>query len=127
MTRKILIIDDDKIFSKILKDNLVAQDAGAFAVEVAHDGEEGIARIIESRPDLIVSDLVMPKVGGLELIKRLKSEGDLANIPVLVSTNTPDMDKISEVMTLGAKGYIIKSDYAIDIIVKKIKDVLGMN
>lgn len=124
MAQKILIIDDDKIFLKILKDHLLSEEEDVFTVVTASDGEDGLKKAEEEKPDLIVSDLLMPKVDGLALIKALKSKSDLADIPIIVSTQSPDMNKISEVTELGAKGYIIKSDYNIDSIVKKIKDVL---
>ena len=125
MIKKILIIDDDKIFSKVLKDSLCANNSEECTVINAYDGEEGLTAAREEKPDLIISDLMMPKMDGIEFIKKLKLESDLSGIPVLVSTQVPDMDKISEATALGVKGYIVKADYSLDSIVKQVSDILN--
>ncbi len=122
MNKKILIIDDDKIFSKVLKDSLCLE--GGYIVFNAYDGEEGLEKAKKEKPDLIISDLMMPKVGGIEFLKKLNMESDLSNTPVLISTQVPDMDKISEATSLGVKGYIIKANYSLDEIVKQVNDIL---
>jgi len=122
MGKKILIIDDDKIFSKVLKDSLCLEKD--CIVVNAYNGEEGLEKARKEKPDLIISDLMMPKVGGIEFLKKLNMEKDLADIPVLISTQVPDMDKISEAILLGVKGYIIKADSSLDEIVKQVKDIL---
>jgi len=124
MIKKVLIIDDDKIFSKVLKDSLCTDKGEECMVLNAYDGEEGLAVARKEKPDLIISDLMMPKIGGIEFIKKLNLESGLSDIPVLVSTQVPDMDKISEATALGVKGYIIKADYSLDEIVKKVNDLL---
>ncbi len=124
MSRKILIIDDDKIFSKVLKDSLCSKKEEDCIVINAYDGEEGLKKTREEKPDLIISDLMMPKVDGMEFLKKLKMESELSKIPVLVSTQVPDMSKISEATSLGVKGYIIKADYSLDEIVKQVNDIL---
>lgn len=124
MAKKVLIIDDDKIFSKVLKDSLSAKKGEECVVTIAYDGEEGLKKAREEKPDLIVSDLMMPKIDGIEFIKKIKLEGELSQIPVLVSTQMPDMGKISEATALGVKGYIVKSDFSLEDIVKQIDDIL---
>jgi len=90
----------------------------------AYNGEEGLEKARKEKPDLIISDLMMPKVGGIEFLKKLNMENDLADIPVLISTQVPDMDKISEAILLGVKGYIIKADSSLDEIVKQVRGLL---
>lgn len=125
MTKKILIIDDDKIFSKVLKDSL-CNDSGDEKCTVVntYNGEEGFLAAKKERPDLIISDLMMPKLNGIEFIKKIKMEKELSNIPILISTQVPDMEKISEAISLGVKGYIIKADYTLEDIVKQVKGIL---
>lgn len=125
MKRKILIIDDDKIFSKVLKDSLCKRKERECVVVNAYDGEEGLKKAREEKPDLIISDLMMPKVGGIEFVKKLKLEKDLSNIPILISTQVSDIDKISEATLLGVNGYIIKANYSLDSIVKQVDDILN--
>ncbi|MBI5078157.1 MAG: response regulator [Candidatus Yonathbacteria bacterium] len=124
MTKKILIIDDDKIFSKILRDGLVAGGNGKYEVVSAFDGDEGIEIAAREKPDLIMLDMVMPKVTGIEFLKKLRKEDWGKDTPVIVETQLSDLEKMSEGMELGVRGYIIKSDYSLDTILRQVDDIL---
>lgn len=120
--KKILIVDDDKIFAKILRDGLGSERKDVYEVTTVHDGEEGLAKINELNPDLVVLDIMLPKITGIEILERLKEEGKTPN--VLMSTQVADLEKISRVVELGAKGYIIKSDYSLEHIIRQIDEIL---
>lgn len=123
--KKILIIDDDKIFSKILRDWLtVAGGGGKYEVIAVFDGEEGFNTASRERPDLILCDLMMPKVGGIEFLKKLRAEQWGKDIPVIIQTQLSDLEKMSEGAELGVRGYIVKSDYLMEDILKQVEDVL---
>ncbi|MDO8572178.1 MAG: response regulator [bacterium] len=124
MAKKILIIDDDKIFSKILKDGLT-KGGVKHEVTVAHDGEEGLEKVKQERPDLIILDMMMPKVGGIEFLKKMKLFNITPQIPVIVGSQLMDVEKISESVELGVKGYIVKSDFSLDNIIKQVENILN--
>lgn len=124
MTKKILIVDDDRIFLKILHDALVVGGSGEYEVFSAFDGQEGFDIAKKEKPDLIMLDLVMPVLSGIEFLKKLRAEEWGAGIPVIVETQLSDLEKMSEGMELGVRGYIVKSDYSIDAILQQVKDVL---
>ncbi len=124
MVKKILIIDDDKIFSKVLKDAFASTGNEDYVVVVAHDGEEGFEKAKEEKPDLIILDLMMPKVGGIDFLKKMKMQEGVQNTPVIISSQISDIEKISEGMELGIKGYIVKADYSLESIIKQVKDIL---
>lgn len=124
MTKKILIIDDDKIFSKILRDGLTAGGKGEYEVTSAFDGEEGFGIAEREKPDLIMLDLVMPKLGGIDFLKKLREEEWGKNIPVIVETQLSDMVSMGEGVALAVRGYIVKSDYSLDDILKQVGDIL---
>lgn len=117
--KKVLLVDDDKIFVKILRDTL----HGKYDVNTANDGEEGLELVESFRPDLIVLDLQMPKVDGMEFMRQLKERN--IHIPILVSSQLSDITKISEGIELGIKGYVVKSDYSLDTLVEQINDVFN--
>jgi CheY-like chemotaxis protein len=123
MAKKILIIDDDKIFAKILKDGLT--QGGKYDVSVAHDGEEGLEKVKESHPDLIVLDVMMPKLGGIDFLKKLKVFNITPQIPVVISSQLMDVEKVSDAVSLGVKGYIVKSDFSLENIVKQVEGILN--
>lgn len=124
MTKKILIIDDDKILSKILRDTFQTHAPDKYEVISAFDGEVGLTMALEQKPDLIMLDLVMPKLSGIEFLKKLREDERGKNIPVLVATQVSDLAKMSEGMELGVRGYIIKADYSIKEILSQIEEVL---
>ncbi len=126
MSKKLLIVDDDKIFLKIFKDLLAKNYANEYEVAVAENGIEALAKIEEFHPDLIILDIQMPEMDGIEFLREMKRRNHgLSQIPVLISSNFSDTDKISEGLELGVKGYVIKSDYSLDNIIKRINSLLG--
>lgn len=120
--KKILVIDDDQFFSKTLEAALPKEK---YILIQAEDGEVGLAKLREEKPDLIILDLMMPKLDGTEFLKRLQEMKDLPKVPVLVSSNLSSVKKISDVMAMGAVGYVIKSDESLESIVQDIERVLG--
>lgn len=125
MIKKILIVDDDKIFVKILRDGLLAGGAGKYEVFTAFDGEEGLVAAEKERPDLVMLDMMMPKVTGIEFLKKFRTEDWGKDTPVIIETQLSDLEKMSEGVALGVKGYIIKSDYSLDTILRQVEDILG--
>jgi len=122
-TKKILIIDDDKIFSKVLRDSLVSKSGGGYEIINAHDGKDGFEKAKKEHPDLIILDLMMPNIDGIGFLKKMKTQSELSSTPVLISSQFSDIEKISEGMELGIKGYIVKADYSLDSILGQINDI----
>lgn len=124
MPKKILIVDDDKVFSKILKDAFLVGGQGKYTVVTAFDGEEGFVVAEQEKPDLIMLDLVMPKMDGIGLLRRLRAETWGANLPVIMETGMDDFKKMSDGVELGVRGYIIKTDYSIEAVLRQAGDIL---
>ncbi len=119
---KIVVAEDDKLISGSLCDGL--RSAG-FEPTPAYDGEEAVAKVKELKPDLLLLDIMMPKLDGIGVLWELKANNDTALTPVIVLTNIGDVDTISKIVEAGATDYLLKSDQSIDEVVKKVKDVLG--
>jgi two-component system response regulator ResD len=123
--KKILIIDDDEVFAKTLGDTLPKEK---YLVSHVSNGEEGLNEMTKNVPDLIILDLIMPKLGGLDFLTVLKRNGG-NNIPILISSQLSKMEDISNAivagMDVGVKGYIIKSSENLDKIVEEIEKTLG--
>lgn len=115
--KKVLIIDDEAILRKTLEQAL-SQD---FAVSLAVDGEEGIQKAKEVEPDLILLDIIMPNLDGIQTLKRLKAAPETKDISVVVLTNVEKSESVAEAVSLGAKGYMVKGDYSTDEIVENVK------
>lgn len=102
---KILIIDDEPELVKAIE---VRLRASGYQVEVAYDGEEGVKKTIEFKPDLIILDIVMPKMSGYEVCKILKSNEETRDIPILVLTASQQRELEKKCFSLGAKVALMK-------------------
>ena len=120
--KKILIIDDDEVFKKTLSAKL---ELLTYKVVWASDGEEGLTKAISEKPDLILLDMKMPKLDGIGFLKNLHADQDAPKVPILITSNISTIDKISEGVSLGVKGYIIKSNETLDTIVKEVERILN--
>lgn len=119
---KILLVEDDKFLSKAYRDGL--EDA-RFIVVCALDGKEAIEKIKSEKPDLVLLDLIMPGANGIEVLQDIKSEDTLKSIPVVILSNSARDSDIKKGMALGAVDYLIKADFSMEEVVKKVNAYLG--
>ena len=120
--KKILIVDDDQFFPKTLGDAL---PQGKYTILTAEDGEIGFEKLKSENPDLVILDLMMPKLDGTSFIKKGQEGPELSKLPLIGSSNLSSVKKISDVMTLGAVGYVIKSDESLESVVQDIERILN--
>ena len=118
---KILFIEDEISLQTTLGGAL--KEVG-FEIENAYDGEAGLKAAQTSKPDLILLDLILPKMDGFQVLKDLKSGSETKDIPVIVLTNLESADDVGKVIALGATTYLVKSNYELGDIVEKIKEIL---
>lgn len=121
--KKILIIEDDSILQKALQEFLIAE---GFETLSALDGEEGVKIGKEKKPDLILLDIILPKMDGYEVLKAMKSDESTKNIPIILLTNLGSLNDVEKALGLGATTYLIKADYKLEEVAKKIKEVLNI-
>jgi DNA-binding response OmpR family regulator len=119
---KILAAEDDKLISNSLCEAL---KAAGFEPIAAFDGEEAVAKAKEALPDLVLLDIMMPKLDGISVLWELKANPATAKIPVVVLTNIGDVETISKIVEAGAVDYLLKSDQSVDDIIQKVRDVLA--
>lgn len=119
---KVICAEDDKLISGSLIQGFT--DAG-FEATPAYDGEEAIAKIKEIKPDIVVLDIMMPKLDGIGVVWELKANPETASIPVVMLTNLSDTATVSKILEAGVTDYLLKSEQSIDQIVEKTKEVLG--
>lgn len=120
--KKILIVEDDRYISKMYQLKLSLE---GYEVEVAENGRQGVDKVKEFMPDIMLLDLLMPELDGFEVLKIVKGDEATKNIPVLIMSNLGQEDHIQKGMGMGAVGYIVKSQYTPSKVVETIKQVLG--
>ena len=118
---RILIIEDDVFIMDMYETKF---KMAGFEVLRAENGDKGIKVARKEKPDLIVLDIVMPQMDGLEVLKVAKGDLELKDIPVVLLTNLGQRENIEEGLKLGADDYIIKAHFTPDEVVGKVKKVL---
>jgi DNA-binding response OmpR family regulator len=120
MPKKILIVEDEKMIIKPLEMKL---KLSGFDTAVAYDGEEALGILEKDKFDLILLDLMMPKIDGFGVLSAMKKKGD--KTPVIVATNLNQEGDISKAMELGVSNYYVKADTSLGDIVENVKKVLN--
>lgn len=115
--KKILLIEDDIFLSKIMEERL--QDEG-WEVNLAGNGEEGLQKAKTYLPNLILLDMILPKMNGFEVLEALKKETSTKDIPVIVISNLGQDDDMKNAKKLGAVDYLVKSNFSIKAIIEKV-------
>lgn len=119
---KILLVEDDKSLREIYGVRLLAE---GYDIVSAGDGEEALAMAIKERPDLIVSDVMMPKISGFDMLDILRSTTETKNIKVIMMTALSSDDQRERGESLGADRYLVKSQVGIEDVVRTVHEVLG--
>lgn len=118
---KVLIIEDDSYISDMYK---IKFDSENFETTVAEDGIMGIKEIERQKPDIVLLDVVMPKVDGFSVLKMIKKNENFKDIPVVMLTNLGQKDNVERGFELGATSYIIKAHFTPSEVVKKVKEIM---
>lgn len=118
---KILIVEDEKILGGILANKFKEE---GLLVSVATDGEEGLKAAFLEHPDLILLDIVMPVMDGITMLKKLREDSWGKGAKVMILTNLSDSEKVSQAMEQGSYDYLIKTDWQMEELVQKVKDVI---
>lgn len=119
---KILLVEDDKSLREIYGVRLLAE---GYEIVSAGDGEEALAIAIKERPDLIISDVMMPKISGFDMLDILRSTTETKDIKVIMMTALSSEDQRARGESLGADRYLVKSQVGIEDVVRTVHDVLA--
>lgn len=118
---KILVIEDDKFLRELIARKLREEN---YEVAEAFDGEEGIKKVKEERPDLILLDLILPGIDGFEVLEKIGQDPQISEIPVIILSNLGQRDDIERGLKLGAIDYLVKAHFTPGEIIEKIKNAL---
>ncbi len=122
MAKKILIIEDEELMYSLLQKKLTAV---GYDVSISKDGEEGLEKMKEEKPDLILLDIVMPKKGGFEVMEEMQKDETLRNIPIVIISNSGQPVELNKAKELGAKDWLIKTEFDPQEVIEKVKKQIG--
>ena len=120
--KKILFVEDEDALQQTFGDFLKQE---GYEVVGALDGEAGVKLAKSEKPDLILLDLILPKLNGFEVLEELKKNPETKDIPVIILTHLEEIEYIQRAIEAGAKGYLVKSNYSLTDLLEKIKKTLS--
>jgi len=123
MSRKktILLVEDDEFLAELYATKLKLE---GYDVILATDGERGYKLANEKNPDLILLDIILPKMDGFEILKKLKTQNKTKSLPIILLTNLSQKDEVKRGLDLGADDYLIKAHFMPSEVILKIKKIL---
>jgi len=121
MPKTILFIEDESALQKTFGDLLREE---GYEMISALDGEVGLRLAKTKKPDLILLDLILPRVHGFDVLKQLKEDKETKDIPIIVLTNLEGIGDVDKAIALGAKTYLVKAQYTLEEVLEKIKKAL---
>ena len=119
----ILVVEDESAVSEALGDKFGRE---GFEVFLAKDGAKGLEVAFREIPDLILLDIVMPVIDGITMLEKMRKDKKGKKIPVIMFTNLSDSDRIKEAQKKGVNDYLIKADWKLEDVVKKVKEKLDI-
>ena len=123
MPKKLLIVEDEPALLKALAIKFAREK---FEIITASDGEVGLEMALHEHPDLILLDIIMPKMDGMTVLNRLRVDSWGKKVPVIILTNLSDDAKVAEAIKQGTHDYLVKSDWDIGDVVMKVRNRLGI-
>jgi len=115
---KLIIIEDEETLLNLLEKKLNQE---GYEVDIAKNGEEGLEKIRSNKPDLILLDIVMPKMGGFEVMEILRKDEELKKIPIIIISNSGQPVELGRAKELGVVDWLIKTDFDPQEVVDKVK------
>jgi DNA-binding response OmpR family regulator len=122
--KTILIVEDDATILFSLKTKFEAETD--IKVVTATDGELGLHKALNEKPDLILLDLILPKMLGMDLLRQLRKDASGKDVPVIIMSNLSEMEDVRGGRELGVKDYVVKADWPLDDVVKLVKKYLQL-
>ena len=117
---KVVLVEDDKFLQKILMTKFIKE---GFDVRAASDAEEGLQLILTDQPNIVLLDLILPKMSGFDLLTELKANSKTKNVPVVILSNLGQEEDIQRAKGLGAIDFLVKADISINEVVQKVKEI----
>jgi DNA-binding response OmpR family regulator len=122
MAKHILIVEDEQSLRKALSEKFEKE---GYKVTQAQDGEAGLSAAINDHPDLILLDILMPRLDGLGMLQRLRQELWGKEVQVIILTNLNDVEKVQEAVVNQAFDFLVKADWTLEQIVAKVREKIG--
>lgn len=122
MAKKILLVEDEEIIIELLQKKLTKE---GYEVSIARNGEEGLKLMREANPDIVLLDIIMPKLGGFEVMEAMQKDPELKKIPIIVISNSGQPVELDKAQRLGARDWLIKTEFDPQEVLIKVEKQIG--
>ncbi|MFH1894523.1 MAG: response regulator [Patescibacteria group bacterium] len=122
MAKKILLVEDEELLINLLQRKLMES---GYLVFLARDGEEGLKLMRQNPPDIVLLDIIMPKMGGFEVLEEMAKDNSLKKIPVVIVSNSGQPVEIDRAKRLGVKDWFIKTEFDPEKVLEKVIAQIG--
>ncbi len=119
--KKILLIEDDPFIAEMYAIKFKSE----YDFDIAQDGEAALKKLNENKPDLVLLDIILPKIDGFEILQKIKTDPNFSSIPVVLLTNLGQKENIKKGLQMGALDYIVKAHFTPSEVVEKIKKIFN--
>lgn len=121
--KKVLIVEDEGSLSKALETKFAHE---GFKVLIAQNGEDGLSMALGEKPDIILLDIIMPKMDGLTMIRKLREDSWGQSAKIILLTNLSSPEAVSEALEHNVSDYLVKTNWKLESIMEKVKNMLGL-
>ncbi|OGZ17623.1 MAG: hypothetical protein A2Z78_00515 [Candidatus Nealsonbacteria bacterium RBG_13_36_15] len=122
MAKKILLIEDEQLMIELLERRLIQE---GYEASIAKDGVEGLEKMRKTMPDLILLDIIMPRMGGFEVMEKMNEDKELKKIPIIIISNSGQPVELDRAKNLGARDWLIKTEFNPQEVIDKIIKLIG--
>lgn len=120
--KKILVVEDDIDLREAIVEKFKSEN---FEVFESSNGKDGLEKALRIRPDLILLDLIMPKMDGTTMLRKLREDKWGRLVPVIILTNISDAEKLAEALEIGVDEYLLKAEWKLKDVVDKVRKIIG--
>ncbi len=120
--KTILLVEDERLLSNLLRQRL---EKDGFKVEAVSDGDEALKFLKTNKPDLVLLDVILPKMSGFELMEKLRDDAEFQKVPIIIMSNLGQESDVEKGQMLGAVGYFVKAKLSIEELAGKVREFLG--
>jgi len=120
--KKVLVVEDEQLIADLLQKKLIKEGYYAFA---AGDGEAALQQIREERPDIVLLDIVLPRMNGFEVLAELRKDEELRKIPVIIISNSGQQAEIEKAKEVGVRDWLVKTEFDPKEVLEKVQKQIG--
>jgi len=122
MAKKILLVEDEEIIIDLLQKKLANE---GYEITVARNGLDGLEKMRKIKPDLVLLDIIMPKLGGFGVMEEMRKDPELKNTPIIIISNSGQPVELNRAQELGAKDWLIKTEFDPQEVLDKVAKQIG--